>query len=114
MTQELTAVPRPCAEKVNYQLLVAEESAGMRVVVVSSIDPRAAPYEADLDSVSGVLASLTAAAAVESSPAVATDAASQLGELAMLSPHSRAIVQVHHTHGSDIPTPIRSSSARYP
>jgi len=76
----------------------------MRVVVVSSIEPRAAPYEAEVDSVSGVPAALRAAAP---SPVAATDAVSQLEELARLSPHTRAIVQVHHTHGSDISTPIR-------
>ena len=77
----------------------------MRVVVVSSTDPLAAPYEADLDSVSVATAPFTDAAAVGPSSLAAANAASQFDELARLSPQIRAIVQVHHTNGSDIPTP---------
>lgn len=79
----------------------------MRVVVVSRVDPRAAPYEADRDSMSGVSAARPAGPAAEPSPVAATNAAIQFAELAMLSPQIRAVVQVHHTHGSDIPTPIQ-------
>ncbi len=79
----------------------------MRVVVVSTVDPHAAPYEADRDSMSGVSAARMADPAAEPSPVAATNAASQLEELAMLSPQIRAVVQVHHTHGSDIFTPIQ-------
>lgn len=79
----------------------------MRVVVVSMVDPRAAPYKADVDSVSGLPASSTAAAARAPSLVASTNAASQFEELARLSPQIRAVVQVHHAHGSDILTPIR-------
>lgn len=78
----------------------------MRVVVVSMLDPLAAPYEAEVDSVSGVPAPRTSDAAVAPGPVAATKAASQFEELARLSPQTRAVVQVHQTHGSDILTPI--------
>lgn len=90
---------------------MAAESAGIRVVVVSSVDPRAAPYEADRDSLSAGGGSDTADAP---SCDAAARAASQLDELARLSPQIRAVVQVHHIHESDIPTSPRSSGARYP
>ena len=85
---------------------MAAESAGMRVVVVSSVDPRAAPYDADLDSLSGREGSATADAALAPPCVAATRAASQSDELARLSPQIRAVVQVDHNHGSVIPTPF--------
>jgi len=92
------------AARVGYRLLVAGERAGMRVVVVSTVEPLAAPYEADVDSVSGFLA---ASASDAPAPEAVTSAVSQFEELARLSPQIRAVVQVKNTHGSAISTPVR-------